>query len=138
MRNAIYAKINPQSWKNGWYTLSDLGGKETPFPNSMLIQVMLSEALPDPPALIWWGRGRIMVKLRTSAFCWTMSCSIFYFSGKHGDSCNKLHWVSQLFFFQGCRYIANNEPHHIVKLSLLSAFGKVTCLYFNQLDDRNL
>ena len=27
-----------------------------------------------------------------------MSCPIFYFSGEHGDSCNKLHQVYQLFF----------------------------------------
>ena len=40
-----------------------------------------------------------MVKSRTS----TLPCSIFYFSGKNLYSCNKLHRVSQLFFFQDCR-----------------------------------
>ena len=35
------------------------------------------------------GRGRIVIKARTSAFYWTMSCPIFDFSGKHGDSCKK-------------------------------------------------
>ena len=30
------------------------------------------------------GWGRIMKKSRTSAFYWTMSCPIFYFSGNHG------------------------------------------------------
>ena len=41
---------------------------------------------------------RIILKARTSAFYWTMSCPIFYFSGKHGDDCNKLNQVCQLFF----------------------------------------
>ena len=38
--------------KNSWYTLSDLGEKEIPFPDATLIRVMLSEALPDPPTSI--------------------------------------------------------------------------------------
>ena len=37
--------------KNGWYTMSDLGEKETPFPNAMLIRFMMSEALPHPQTL---------------------------------------------------------------------------------------
>ena len=48
--------------KNGWDTLSDLGEKETPSPDAMLIRVMLSEALPDPATLIWWGLGKIRPK----------------------------------------------------------------------------
>ena len=64
----------------------------------MLIRVHVVGSLARPPTLIWWGRGRIMVKARTSAFYWKMSYPIFYFSGKHEDSCNKLHQVCQLFF----------------------------------------
>ena len=33
------------------------------------------------------GWGRIAIKEKTSTFYWTMSCLIFYFSGKNGDSC---------------------------------------------------
>ena len=72
--------------------------KKTLSPNVMLIQVVLSEAMPDPSTLIWWGRGRIMIKARTSAFYSAISCPIFYYSGKHGESCNKLLQVYQLFF----------------------------------------
>ena len=55
---------------------------------AMLIQVMLSELIREPyqiPQHWLMGWGRIMIKARTSAFCWTMSCSIFYSSGKHRD-----------------------------------------------------
>ena len=33
--------------------------------DAMLIRVMLSEALPDHPTLIWWGLGKVVVKART-------------------------------------------------------------------------
>ena len=45
--------------KKGWHTLSDLGEKVTHFPNAMLIRVLLSEALPDPPTLIAGGREEL-------------------------------------------------------------------------------
>ena len=48
--------------------------------------------LSDPQHWLM-GRGRIMIKVRTSAFHWTMSCPIYYFSGKHTNSCNTLHQV---------------------------------------------
>ena len=38
--------------KRSVYTLCLIQEKITPFPNAMLIRVMLSEALPDPPTLI--------------------------------------------------------------------------------------
>ena len=57
-----------------YYTLSDLGEKVTPLPNAMLIQVILSDTLPNPPPLIGggrgWQKGRIMVKTNTCAFLW--------------------------------------------------------------------
>ena len=85
--------------KKCWHTLFDLGGKWLLSPNAMLIRVMLSEALPDPPTLIdWWGQWRITIKARVSAFYWTMSCPFLYFSGKHGNSYNELHQVCRLFF----------------------------------------
>ena len=37
-----------------------------------------------------WGRERIVIKAKTSAFYWTMLCPIFNLTGKHGYSCNKL------------------------------------------------
>ena len=49
--------------KKGWYTLSDLGEISIPRSlNAILIQVMLSKALPDPPILIDGnGIGKNMV-----------------------------------------------------------------------------
>ena len=53
----------------------------------------------------WWGWGRIMIKARTSAFYWITWCPIFDFSGKYGDSCNKLHQVCQLFLSMKVEYL---------------------------------
>ena len=53
------------------------------------------------------GGGEDYVRINFFSFYWTMSCSIFYLSCKHGNSCNKLHRVSQIFFFfQDC-----SPPH---------------------------
>ena len=39
-----------------------------------------------------------MIRAKTSGFYRTMSYPMFDLSGKHWDSCNKLHQVFQLFF----------------------------------------
>ena len=72
--------------------------KRNPFPQRNVDPSHVVRSLVGSLNIDWWGRGRIMISSRTCAFYWTMSCSIFYFSGKHGDSCNKLHQVYQLFF----------------------------------------
>ena len=38
--------------KKSWYTSFDLGEKVSDSPDAMLMQVILSEALADPPTLI--------------------------------------------------------------------------------------
>ena len=71
-------------------------------PNVMLIRVMLSEALPDPPTLIWWRWGRIMIKGENLCFLLNNVMPHFYFSGKHGDS-----FIASdvpTIFFHDCRW----------------------------------
>ena len=78
--------------KKHWHTSFDLGEKVIPLSTRNVDTSHIVRSPAGSPNIHWWGQGRIMIKARTSAFYWTMSCPIFfYFSGKHGDSCNKLH-----------------------------------------------
>ena len=51
--------------KNGWYTLSDLGKKETSFPWRNVDLSHVVRSLARPPNIDLMGLGRIMVKVRT-------------------------------------------------------------------------
>ena len=86
--------------------------KRNPFPQRIVDPSHVSEALPHPQH--WFdGAGKDYSKKGTSALCCTMSCPIFYFNGKHGDSCNKLHQVCQQFF---SRIVA---PKHLLSKSAI-------------------
>ena len=51
--------------KNGWYTLSDLGEKGTPFPQHIVDLSHGVRILARSPNIDLMGLGRIMVKART-------------------------------------------------------------------------
>ena len=47
-----------QSWKNGWYTLSDLGEKETPFPRRDVDPSHVIRSVARSPNIDLMGAGK--------------------------------------------------------------------------------
>ena len=78
--------------EKNWYIVSDLREKVSPLsPNALLIQVMLSEAFALIDVWDMTNRGSSNSALPKFDFNCDLTC-------EHGDNCNELCQVFQLFF----------------------------------------